>query len=240
MIRKLFIASFCIGLLAAAALLPGTAHAQKTIRVTDESIVKDSAGTVYPASIWKELLNSGRYVLRVQDANADKPEFRLVRLTEEEYKRRMDNIPKPRESDYFTTGKPVGSFTATDIKGNKYKLKDLKGKVVVMNFWFVGCEPCRREIPELNKVVQDYKDSTDVVFLAVCLDDESPVEKFLEKMPFAYNIIAGGRFITSQYGINSYPTHLILDKEGLVAFHATGYSLGLAGWLRRSIADALK
>lgn len=242
--QKLFVKLCCAGLLMLALAQTNSVQAQSSsgmkAKLTEESVVKDSSGAVYTATLWKSLLSTGWYVIRPKDAQDEHSEFLLVRLSEEDYKRRMNNAPKPRESAYFTTGKPVSTFTATDLDGNKYKLKDLKGKVVVMNFWFIACQPCQAEMPELNKLVAEFKDSSDVVFLAICLDDKGSVEDFLEKKAFDYNIIANGRFITSQYGINSYPTHLVVDREGNVSFHSTGYSLALVPWLRKTIREELE
>lgn len=152
-----------------------------------------------------------------------------------------DSVAQPRESRYFTTGKSMGgSFVATDLKGNKYKLKDLKGKVVVMNFWFINCTPCQREIPELNKIVEEYKDSSNVLFLAIALDEKEPIQKFLEQKPFLYNIVDNGRYITHKYNITTYPTNLVLDKDSKVIFHASGYSRSVATWIRKSIAKSLE
>lgn len=239
-VRNLLLLVLCVGL-ATGLSLPGQAQGPTVkAKLTDQSIVKDTAGTVYPAAIWKNLLATGWYTLRVKDAQDENSEYLLLRLSEEEHKRRLENAPKPRESQYFKTGETLSSFSATDMNGKKYKLKELKGKVVVLNFWFVACMPCQQEIPELNKLADEYKDSTDIVFLAVCLDEEYKVEEFLAKKPFHYNIISDGRYITNQYGIKSYPTHVVLDKEGKIIFHTSGYSLALAPWLRRTIAAALE
>lgn len=210
-----------------------------TGRITDASVVKDSAGTVYAPAVWKQLLSTGKYVLKPESPADRNTSFFLVRLTEEEQKKRFENMPKPRESPYFTTGKKPLGFTAKDLQGNKYKLKDLQGKVVVLNFWFIGCGPCRIEIPELNKLVEDYKDSSNIVFLAVALDSEREVEKFLEKLPFRYNVIADGRYISSIYRITGYPTHAVIDKSGNVIYHSTGYGVATLPWLRKMIAGAL-
>ena len=59
-------------------------------------------------------------------------------------------------------GKPALPFSVTDINGNNYSLESLKGKVVVINFWFVECKLYIMEMPELNKIVEKYKNK-DVV-----------------------------------------------------------------------------
>jgi peroxiredoxin len=236
--------TLCVLFFIVGAMLLCNTYAQQApaikAKLSDNSVVKDTSGIVYPAAIWKNLLSTGRYTLRVKDAKDENSEFLLVRLSEEEYQRRMENAPKPRESSFFTTGTNIRSFTATSIDGKKYKLKELLGKVVVLNFWFIACPPCQKEIPELNNLADEYKDSSGVVFLAICLDEEYLINKFLEKTPFRYNIIDNGRYVTSMYGINSYPTHVVLDKQGKVSFHATGYSLALIPWLRKTIAKNLE
>lgn len=209
------------------------------IRITDATVVKDTSGTVYPASLWKSLLSTGKYRLKPLTPGSSATEYVLIRLSEEEQKRQFENMPRPRESPYFNTGKKPRGFSAKDMQGNKYKLKDLEGKVVVLNFWFVACGPCRAEIPELNKLVEEYKDSSNIVFLAVALDSNAEVERFLEKLPFNYKVITDGRYISSIYSIIGYPTHAVIDKSGTIIFHTTGYGVSTLPWLRKSIVKAL-
>ena len=79
--------------------------------------------------------------------------------------------------------------TATDLEGTTFTLDELKGKVVVINFWFVACKPCVEEIPELNELVEKYEEK-DVVFLGFALDNEKRLNSFLEKTPFKYHIFS--------------------------------------------------
>lgn len=106
-------------------------------------------------------------------------------------------------------------FSATDLAGNTYTLQDLEGKVVVLNFWFIGCAPCRVEIPGLNEMVSEY-DPKEVVFIAFALDDEEALAAFLAEAPFHYQIVASAQKVVSDYQVNSYPTHIIIDKRGNV------------------------
>jgi thiol-disulfide isomerase/thioredoxin len=192
---------------------------------------------------WQSLIKSHEYGLMVE--KGDSPSFILYRLTEIQ-KLKADSARaayastggKYIPSNFFTTGEKISSFVAKDMEGNKYVLKDLKGKIIVLNFWFVNCPPCRMEIPELNKIVDKYKENNDVIFLAIALDEKYDIEEMLKKLPFKYHIIDGGRYITSKYGINSYPTHVIVDKEGVVKFHTSGLGPGTIKWIQNTI-DAL-
>ncbi|MBW0178120.1 TlpA disulfide reductase family protein [Sediminibacterium sp.] len=213
---------------------PGT-----KISLNEKTIVKDSSGTIYPYVIWQKLLQTGEYNIKALNINADPPEFLLVRLNEAEMKARDERMPKPRESAYFRTGTNISNAKLVTLDKKKYNLKDLAGKVVVLNFWFINCPPCRMEIPHLNKMTETYKGREDVIFLAVALDEAYELKNFLKEMPFNYGIVDGGRYIASQYGITSYPTHVVLDKEGKVAFHTSGYGMETVPWLKKSIDAAL-
>lgn len=115
------------------------------------------------------------------------------------------------------------AFTATDLEGNTFSLDELKGKVIVINFWFVACKPCVEEIPELNELVKKYEDK-DVVFLGFALDNEKRLNSFLEKTPFKYHIFSESKKIIENYGVNSYPTHIIIDQSSAVVFKTSGLS----------------
>lgn len=124
------------------------------------------------------------------------------------------------------------------MEDTKYRLSDLKGKVVVLNFWFINCPPCKQEIPELNKVVEDYK-AKEVLFLAVALDEYRALSDFLSETNFKYKIVDGGRWFAESHGVKSYPTHVVLDKEGKVVYHTSGLSTGTIPWLRKAIDGVL-
>jgi len=110
----------------------------------------------------------------------------------------------------------------------------------VLNFWFVGCPPCRAEIPQLNKIVDKYKDSSNVVFIAVALDEAYAIKEFTQTTPFKYHIIDNGRYIAQgTYGISLYPTHVIIDKEGIVRFHTSGLAPGTITWINKTIDSLL-
>jgi len=109
----------------------------------------------------------------------------------------------------------------TTLGGREVKLAELKGRVVVLNFWFVGCAPCRAEIPDLNRLVDEYQ-GRDVVFLAVARDKAGMVREFLKEIPFKYGIVAEGVPTAEAFGVELYPTHILIDKAGNVAHVLSG------------------
>jgi len=146
-------------------------------------------------------------------------------------------MPKPKESNFFRTGGSFSHFKTTDINGNKINTKSLAGKIIVLNFWFINCPPCRMEMPELSKLSTTFKSDSSIVFLAIALDKKYDIEQFLDGSGFGYTIIDNGKFITDQYRINSYPTNVIVDQNGKVYFHSSGLSIGTVYWLQKSIQE---
>ncbi len=219
-----------------------TASAQKTkirARLTESTVVKDTAGNEYPYILWKNLVASGDMSFHPEDPSSENSAFIIRRLTKEERQKQMEKMPMPQQSKSFRTGAKFTSFKEMDINGNWYNSKELKGKVIVINFWFINCQPCRMEIPEMNEMVASYKDNRNVVFIGIALDEKYQIEQFLKTFPFYYNIIENGRSLASSYRVNSFPTHVVIDMDGKVKFHTSGLAKNTVYWIKKSTDEAL-
>jgi peroxiredoxin len=238
--RQLLLFLLAITIFISSSYSQATKQVATKVNIDENTVVKSPDGaTIYPYAIWQKLMQSGKYTLRKEKANDF---YTLVEMTPEMLAKRaeaVDKMPMPRESAFFKTGDKIFSFKERDMNGNKYSLKELKGKVVVLNFWFINCPPCRQEIPDLNEMKASFADK-DVVFIAVALDEKYDIETFLKTTPFNYNIIDNGRYIANQYRITSYPTHVVVDKEGVIKFHTSGLAPNTVSWLKKSINEALK
>lgn len=214
--------------------------ATRTLKVTETSIVKDSAGYQYPYVIWQKLNASGDYWLKAVDPMDDNTEFLLLKRTEQQKAEMLKRMPRPADSQFFTTGQAITPFRIKDLKGNKIEAKDWAGKTVVLNFWFLDCPPCRAEIPDLNKLALKYKDNPNVLFIAVALDEGWQVNDFIKKNPLAYHLVGDGRSITKQFDIHLYPTNVVIDKTGKVQLHYSGGYLNGPYWLDKTIQESDK
>jgi peroxiredoxin len=107
-------------------------------------------------------------------------------------------------------------FKLRSLAGDSLKMDEWRGKVVVLNFWFIACPPCVAEIPALNRLVDHYR-KEDVVFVAFALDDALSLVKFLKREEFKFEMVAGGPTFAEYYCIVSgYPTTMIIDKTGIL------------------------
>jgi len=112
------------------------------------------------------------------------------------------------------------AFSVVSLEGEKFELAALRGKIVVLNFWFTGCQPCIEEMPELNSLVDKFKNEN-VVFIAPTWDKVSILQTFLKEHPFKYHVVPDAhdlilRALSDGTGDIVFPTHLVIDREGRI------------------------
>jgi thiol-disulfide isomerase/thioredoxin len=215
-------------------------HNGKEFRVLKTSTFKDSTGKVYNYNEAMLEMMGGEYgILPANPKDASKG-FLLSGLSKQEQLRRAMEAPKPAETTSFKTGKKFDAFNAYDMSGKLIDTKQLKGKVLVINFWFTTCPPCRAERPYLNKIVDTYSLDSNIVFIAVALEPKQLLEPYLKEHEFKYTVIPSGQKIADSYDIQGYPTQVIVDKEGKVAFHTVSYYYVTDYWMRKTIDELVK
>ncbi len=112
-----------------------------------------------------------------------------------------------------------------DLEGKTVKLADLKGKVVLLNFWATWCPPCRQEILDLVALQNQYRDKG-LVVIGVSLDEKgpAPVKAFVNRMKINYPVVMGDEKTVAAYGgIEAIPTTFYIDRAGnVVGVHQSG------------------
>jgi cytochrome c biogenesis protein CcmG/thiol:disulfide interchange protein DsbE len=126
-------------------------------------------------------------------------------------------------------GQKVPDFELTSFDGQKFATEDLRGKVIVLNFWASWCKPCEQEAAELEEAWNYYKDSGEVQFLGVdYVDTEPEALAYLEKYQITYPNGPDLRTTISQiFRISGVPETYIIDKEGKLAARRIGPFMSL-------------
>lgn len=121
-------------------------------------------------------------------------------------------------------------FTLYDQYGKEHKLSDYKGKTIFLNIWATWCPPCREEMPHIEELYKEYnKNNDDVVILGLASPntgqegDAKHVKDFLKEEGYTFPVLLdeGGSLIY-QYGISSFPSTFIIDKDGYITQYVPG------------------
>lgn len=135
--------------------------------------------------------------------------------------------------------KPLAHLRLPGLYYQVWDTKQLKGRVLVISFWYSTCTPCILEMPVLNELVTDlqYKN---VVFLAPAPERAQQIRKFLKKNPFSYNIIPAAQKYMDMLRVENFPTHLVVDKNGIIRQVYIGYAGDTKKKLQAVIEQLLK
>ena len=113
-------------------------------------------------------------------------------------------------------------------KDETFKLADIKTNFIILDFWYSSCYPCIKGIPSVNKLYRDYKDKGVAVYGVNMVDEEEKskarLEKFFKNNIMEYPPIMIDPAMTTEIGIRSFPTLLVLDKEYKIVYMEDGFS----------------
>lgn len=149
-----------------------------------------------------------------------------------------DYAKRTAEERAQLVGKPAPEWETTDFEGKAHSLEGLRGKVVILDFWYRGCGWCIRAMPQVNEVADAFKDK-DVVVCGMNIDRKDEDAQFvIDKMQLNYpNLKATG--IPEKYQVRAYPTLIIIDQEGNIHDIHVGYSPTLREEVSATVAQLL-
>jgi peroxiredoxin len=149
-----------------------------------------------PNDLYVELASLVRY--EHMQAESNNPQFAeaMARLEADDVKRQ------------------TADFTLQDLQGRPWHLRNLKGKVVLVNFWATWCPPCRKEMPDLQALYDKYKDQG---FLVLSISDEEmdKVSPFIAERKITYPVLLDpGRKVNDDFVVEGIPKSFVYDREG--------------------------
>ena len=119
---------------------------------------------------------------------------------------------------------PAPDFTLATLSGTSLSLAELRGKVVLLNFWATWCVPCRKEMPAIEALYQRYKDrGLEVVAISLDKLAAAPVEAFMKEVGATYRVALDPSWDTARtYGVRGLPATFLLDRAGNVVLRELG------------------
>jgi len=109
------------------------------------------------------------------------------------------------------------NFDLTSTEGKAIKLSDYRGKVVIVDFWATWCPPCRKGIPELIELQNEFKNNLVIIGISLDQNTESDVVPFIKKYGINDPVVFGTNQVMMDYGaINAIPTSFVINKDGKI------------------------
>jgi peroxiredoxin len=158
------------------------------------------------------------YPVRAKEGDIAEPYIELASLA------RYEHVQAALDNPQFTAAsaklqkddarRESADFTLTDLHGQKWSLQELRGKVVLVNFWATWCPPCRKEMPDLEAIYERFHDRG-LVILAISDETETKVAPFISKIKITYPVMLDpGRKVNELFQVDGIPKSFVYDRNG--------------------------
>lgn len=130
---------------------------------------------------------------------------------------------------------PAYHFTLTDLQGNKVTLAELKGKIVILDFWATWCVPCKASFPAMQIAVNKYKSDSSIQFLFIHTWERTPTpaadaKDYIARMKYNFQVLMDTKdpetkanTVVDKYHVTSIPAKFVIDEKGNIRFRLTGF-----------------
>jgi len=143
-----------------------------------------------------------------------------------------------RKNRAAVIGHAAADWETTDLAGKRHALKDYRGKVVILDFWYRGCFWCIRAMPQMIQIADDFRDQP-VAVLGMNIDHEAKDAQFVaDQMKLNYPVLKAAE-LQGKYRVSAFPTLIIIDRDGKVADVHVGYTKTLHAEVSKSVKSLL-
>ena len=129
-------------------------------------------------------------------------------------------------------------FTLKTLDGQEITLSQLKGKVVLLDFWATWCGPCRESIPHLIHLYNRYRgNGFELIGMDVDKGDVDTVRRFVKSMDIPYPVVVAPDDVARSYRVSGIPETVLIDKEGTIRERMVGFSSTIVQELTKKVAE---
>ena len=173
-----------------------------------DSIFKTKDGHVYTTRFYRDTItNHFTYVL-----------YKRSKTEMRETNRDFNQYIKSDEKNRKKLKKSVlDDLVMVDIDGNQHDFESIGSKIIVLDFWFTTCAPCIKEMPEMNKLKEEFG-TNNVAWFGVTYDNKEKVNRLLSKVQFDFTIVPNSQHLVDRFGIKFFPTTLIIDENRKIVY----------------------
>ncbi|MBR4951074.1 MAG: redoxin domain-containing protein [Clostridia bacterium] len=131
---------------------------------------------------------------------------------------------KDADSYVLKLGGPFYNLEFTDVNGNTYKISELlkTKRAVVLNFWFIGCGPCRNEFPYMQESYLQYKDKIEILAVNPTDGTNATVSAYANELGLTFPMVSSDSSVARLLNITAFPTTIVIDKYGTMAYCHVG------------------
>ena len=168
-------------------------------------------------------------------ANVESPDSLFVFVPPEDAEQVHTFSRQARRSATFL-GQPAHDFSLHDLKGRTFRLRDLRGKIVLLDFWASWCGPCRIDLPHIEALQREYS-REELIVLGINSESAPLARSFMQQQGYSFpSLVDRGDEVSRLYEAALLPTIVIVDREGNIAAYLVG--LQREGDLHRALAKA--
>jgi len=197
-----------------------SAYQSKNIMLSRDFIALDSNSKEISKEFFLNQLANENFIpirLKSEDSKYYYQLFEIQPNSDTSIKATINQIGFDAYKNFEMEGTQFPKFSFKDLNGNLVSNESMKGKIIVIKCWYIHCTPCIKEFPQVNKLADEYKDRKDILFISLAEDAPEKLKAFLAKRPLRYSVVPNMKvYMNEALQLNSFPTHFILNKEGII------------------------
>jgi peroxiredoxin len=198
-----------------------SAYQSKNIMLSRDFVALDASSKEVSKESFLNQLENGNFIPVRLKSETNVYVYKLFKIqpkTDTSIKATINQIGFDAYKNFKMEGTPFPKFLFKDLNGNEVSNETMKGKIIVIKCWYIHCTPCIREFPQVNRLAEEYKDRKDILFISLAEDSPEQLKTFLARKSLSYAVIPDMKiYMNESLQLNSFPTHFILNKEGLIS-----------------------